>query len=304
MSAADSRTVHLLVNPASRRGASVAERVRSQLVAAGHRVERLAADSAAAVAPAIDRAAPQRVVAVGGDGLVHHALPALVNGNVPLGIVPSGTGNDFARALGIPKRRRAAVDRAVGPVNPVDVLRVQHADGSTTLAATAVTAGFSGRVTASANSLRFPRGQLRYTIASVTELRRLESFDLRVLPMDHPTSSDEVAGTSTDSSGPCTFFAAANTRYFGGGMAIAPKAEAADGLVHLTVVKEVPAWKLALVLPTVFVGQHVRHPSVTEVTGTALGLEHDQPVWADGELIGMGPITVSVVPKALFVGAF
>lgn len=292
-SAPDFSTVHLLVNPASRRGSDDATTVRDQLVAEGLRVERIQANGPSDVAAAIRRADPKRVIAVGGDGLIHHALPALVESKIPLGIVPSGTGNDFARALGVPKRRAAAVERAVGPASAIDVLRVDHGGGST-LVATSVTAGFSGRVTATANARSFPKGQLKYTVASFVELGRLQPFDLTVEGVD----------AAADLSGSCSFFAVANTKFFGGGMAIAPKASAKDGTLHLTVVSEVPAWKLAMVLPSVFVGQHVRHPAVHESSSTSVHVRHDQDVWADGEFVGSGEFTASVVPTALFVGAF
>lgn len=291
-------TVHLLVNPASRRGAKDAHAVRKQLVSLGRTVERIEADGPTDVAPAIRRAGPSRVIAVGGDGLIHHALPALVEDQIALGIVPSGTGNDFARGLGLPKRRSSAVERAIGSTTAVDVLKVEHGDGLETLVATSVTAGFSGRVNATANARSFPKGQLKYTVASLVELRRLEAFHLSVGPTE--SNADEQTGLS----GPSAFFAVANTRFFGGGMAIAPKALATDGLAHLTVVGGVPAWKLALVLPSVFVGQHVRHPQVSESVATRFELDHDQQVWADGEWVGTGRISVSVVPTALFVGAF
>lgn len=291
-------TVHLLVNPSARRGADDAVHVADQLAGRGLRVEHITPDGPADVADAIRRAAPQRVIAVGGDGLIHHALPALVESSAALGIVPSGTGNDFARALSLPTRRPRAVDRAIGPISAVDVLRVERADGSTTYAASAVTAGFSGRVNATANARSFPKGQLKYTFASFSELGRLEAFELDAT-LD---GGGDLGGAHR--SGPCSFFAVANTRFFGGGMAIAPAAEPADGRLHLTVVDGVSAWKLALVLPAVFVGQHVRHPSVSSQAATSVVLDHDQDVWADGERIGNGRICVSVVPSALFVAAF
>lgn len=292
--AAERSTIHLLVNPASRRGAADADAVHDRLSGYGHRVERIEPDGPDDVAPAIERTGPDRVVAVGGDGLIHHALPALVGTDTVLGLVPSGTGNDFARALGLPRRRSAATDRTRGPATAVDVLGVEHGDGSHSLVATALTAGFSGRVNETANARDFPRGQLKYTVASLTELRRLEAFDLGV----QMGESDTIVGTES-----CSFFAAANTRFFGGGMAIAPEADAVDGRLHLTIVGEVPAWQLAAVLPTVFVGQHVRHPSVRVLSADKIGLCHDQQLWADGELIGSGSVTVAVVPKALFVAA-
>ncbi len=211
----------------------------------------------------IERAAPERVVAVGGDGLIHHSLPALVGTGIVLGIVPSGTGNDFARSLGLPRRRRSSTLRSVGPDCAIDLLRVAFSDGTSALAATVVTAGFSGRVNKTANDRSFPRGQLKYTAASFTELRRLRS-------------SAVVVEGSPELSGPCTMLAVANTRHFGGGMAIAPTADPTDGLLDLTIVGDVPAWQLALVLPTVFAGQHVRHPQVRTDTATAAGIQQDR----------------------------
>lgn len=283
-------TVHLLANPSSRRGASDASTVHRDLAALGHRVETIEADGPDDVSPSIRRAEPDRVVLVGGDGLIHRALPALVETKTPVGIVPSGTGNDFARGLGLPKRRADAIRQAVGPTDDVDVLRVDHSDGVSTLVASVVTAGFSGRVNATANERTFPRGQLKYTAASFTELRRLAPFDL-----------DAAGEDAAALAGPCSFFAVANTRFFGGGMAVCPPARADDGQLDVTVVRAVPAWQLALVLPTVFVGQHIRHPSVEQWSGEQIELDHDQEIWADGEHIGVGPLTVSVMSRSLLV---
>ncbi len=284
------QTVHLLINPSTRRGRADGEAVEAGLTQRGIRIERIVPTGPGDIAAALERAQPEHVVAVGGDGLVHHALPALVASNTPVGIVSSGTGNDFARALGLPKRRSAAIDRAIGPTKAIDLLTVTHANGATSLVATVVTAGFSGKVNATANSRSFPKGQMKYTVASLTELRRLEPFPVR-------TGIEELDG-------PCTFFAVANTRFFGGGMAIAPGADPQDGSLHATVVGDVPAWQLALVLPSVFVGQHVRHPKVHQHVSTRMAIEHDQDVWADGELIGSGSIEVEVMPGALLVAAF
>jgi len=283
------RTVHLLVNPASRRGRPDGDAVEAGLLDLGVQVERIDSTGPDDVASTIERAQPDHVVAVGGDGLIHHALPALVASQTSVGIVSSGTGNDFARALGLPRRRKSAIERAVGPVNAVDLLRVTHESKRVSLVATVVTAGFSGRVNDTANRRSFPRGQLKYTVASFTELRRLEPFLLQT-------------GIET-LDGPCAFFAIANTRFFGGGMAIAPDADPTDGSLHVTVVGDVPAWQLALVLPSVFLGQHVRHPKVHQHVGERVAVEQDQGVWADGELIGSGPIEVEVMPGALSVAA-
>lgn len=287
-------TVHLLANPSSRRGASDASTVEQELVALGHRVETIETEGEDDVSPSISEVGPDRVVLVGGDGLIHRALPALVEAKIPVGIVPSGSGNDFARGLGLPKRRSAAIRQAVAPAEPVDVLRVEHSDGASALVASVVTAGFSGRVNATANERTFPRGQLKYTVASFAELRRFSPFELGA-------RGDAGADGGLDIEGSCSFFAVANTRCFGGGMAIAPSADGRDGRLDLTIVRAVPAWQLALVLPAVFVGQHVRHPQVEQWSGAQIALDHDEQIWGDGEHIGAGPMTVSVVPQSLLV---
>lgn len=282
------RTVHLLVNPASRRGATDADAVETELGEMGIDVVRLSPSGPDTVAAAITAAEPERVIAVGGDGLIHRALPALAETGIVLGIVSSGTGNDFARSLELPRRRGSATRRSIGPDRVVDLLRVTFGDGSTALAATVVTAGFSGRVNKRANERSFPRGQLKYTVASLAELRQLHATDI-------------VVENSPDLSGPCTLLAVANTPHFGGGMAIAPQADPTDGMLDLTVVGDVPAWQLALVLPTVFLGQHVRHPRVRTRTADAVGIGQADEVWADGERIGSGSFTVEVMPAALRV---
>ncbi len=285
------RTVHLLVNPASRRGAADANEVEADLERSGFRVLRLSPSGPDAIADEIERADPERVVAVGGDGLIHDSLPALAGTTIVLGIVPSGTGNDFARSLGLPRRRRSATRRSLGPDCAVDLLRVAFDDGTSAFAATVVTSGFSGRVNKTANERSFPRGQLKYTAASFTELRRLRS-------------SEVVVEGSPELSGPSTIVAVANTRHFGGGMAIAPRADPTDGLLDLTIVGDVTAWQLALVLPTVFVGQHVHHPLVHTTTAKSVGIQQTDEVWADGERIGSGAFTVEVIPAGLRVAAF
>jgi diacylglycerol kinase (ATP) len=281
-------TVHLLVNPSSRRGTKHAAAVTAGLSAAGVRVEHLSTSGPDDVAASIRRAAPERVVAVGGDGLVHHALPALIGTDTVLGMVPSGTGNDFARALGLPTGRRRATRQAMADARPVDLLRVEFDDGASALAATVVTAGFSGNVTSRANQRSFPRGRLRYTVASFAELRQLACFDVQ---LSEPSAL----------SGLTTILAVANTRFFGGGMAIAPAADPADGYFEVVVVGDVSAATLALVLPTVFLGQHTRHPAVRTGRGRQASIRQHEEVWADGEHIGRGPFTVEVVPAALLV---
>lgn len=263
-------TVHLLVNPARRGNDETDAAIVAALAEHGHEALEIrpasAADVARDVRTAID-GGMNRLVVAGGDGLIHRALPALAGSDVPVGLVSGGTGNDFARALGLPTDITEAVARALEEPTPVDVIKSDEG----TYAASIITGGFSGRVTARANAMRFPRGESRYTIATLRELYALRPIGLS-LTVDDTTVDTE-----------CSFFAVANSRYFGGGMAICPDADHADGLLDVTVVGSTTRFELGRMLPTVFSGRHVRHPAVTTYRGHRVEVQTEADLWADGE---------------------
>lgn len=263
----------------------------------GFRTSVLSAPTPEGVADAIANAPSpvRRLVIVGGDGLIHRALPALVDSEIAVGIVPSGTGNDFARGLGIgtgvgrPSAKQRSIHRRAILGEPVPVDVIASTDGR--YAASVVTAGFSGRVNARANPMRFPPGQLKYTMASVVEAARLELIGLRLRTPDGEFEFDSA------------FFAVGNTRFFGGGMAICPDAVADDGQLAITVVGAASAAKLLAVMPSVFVGRHVKHPDVTtiEAPWVEIEIDSDEPLWADGEPFGQAPVRLEARPAALSV---
>jgi diacylglycerol kinase (ATP) len=211
-----------------------------------------------------------RLVIAGGDGLIHHALPALACAEgVTVGIVPVGTGNDFARGLGLPTKVEPATEVALAAAtSPVDLISVGPDDG---WAASVVTGGFSGQVNARANRLRFPPGQQRYTVATLLELHQLQTVDLR---LDIDGEPHELTSS---------LFAIANSRYFGGGMAICPDALPTDGLLDVTVIGPTSRFELARMLPTVFSGRHVDHRAVTTYRAKQVEVVTDVDLWADGE---------------------
>lgn len=282
-------TVHVLGNPAARGGTGDAERVVSRLRDAGHDVMVLDATSATesrAVSRAAVDAGADRLVVVGGDGLVGIGVGAVAETGVTLGIVPQGTGNDFARALGLlDGELDVHVRRALAEPVPVDAMRTDHG-----WVATVATFGFSGDVNARADRLRWPRGSQRYTVATVLQMPRLRSL----------SATMAVDGVEHDAA--TTMLAIGNTRYFGGGMAICPDAAPDDGRLQVVVIGAVGRGTFLRVFPRVFAGGHVRHPEVTshvgrEVTVSGAGID----VWADGDLLGPLPITCTVVPAALRV---
>ncbi len=282
--------VHVLGNPAARGGTGDVEKVVAQLVAAGHEVHLLEATSAEAseqVAVGAVADGARRLVAVGGDGLVRIALQAVATTEVVLGIVPQGTGNDFARALGLLDGGLADhVRRALEPGRAVDAMRTTHG-----WVASVATMGFAGDVTARANRLRWPRGGQRYTVATLLQLPRLRRLRATL----------EVDGEIHDAD--TTMLSIGNTAYFGGGMKICPDATATDGLLHVVVIGAVGRGTFLRVFPKVFGGGHVGHPAVQVYRGRSVTVTSDDDIlmWADGDELGPLPITCEAVSGAVQV---
>lgn len=281
--------VQVLGNPAARGGTGDVELVVDEIRAAGWRAHMLPADSAegsAAAARAAVESGADRLVVVGGDGLVRIAVDAVATSPTVLGVVPQGTGNDFARALGLlAGDLDDHVRSALGDPVPVDAMRTTHG-----WVASVATSGFSGDVTARANGLRWPRGQQRYTVATLLQLPRLRRLHARIT----------VDGTTHEADN--TLIAIGNTAYFGGGMRVCPDARPDDGLLHVVVIGAVGKGTFLRVFPRVFGGGHVRHPAVRTWSGRTVTVEgEDCEMWADGDLLGPLPVTCEAVPGALQV---
>jgi diacylglycerol kinase (ATP) len=292
--ASDPTPLLVVCNPASGRGRArrVAERVGRELGrrSVPHRMSTPASVEATVAVLTDAAGAGTRTIVVGGDGLVHHAVEAFADTTSVLGIVPGGTGNDFAAALGLPSDLPAAVTTALADPVPVDLLRSVPGGHH---AATVATLGFSAAVNERAERMSFPRGSSRYTVATLLELARLTS---------HPVVI-EVDGESHRFD--ATLVAVAGTSMFGGGMRIAPDARADDGLADVVVVRRVGRLTLLRVLPRAFSGRHVDHPAVQTLRGRRITLSAEGPtaltVRADGEPFSQTPIQIEVAPGAVLV---
>jgi diacylglycerol kinase (ATP) len=230
-----------------------------------------------------------RVVLCGGDGLIHRALPSLVETGVEVAVVPVGSGNDFARAFGISAAAAVALATSPAHASPppagVDVIVVDDGGaGSAVLAASVLTAGYTGRVNATANRMRFPPGSAKYTVAALREIGRLRPVEARLVLMNEAGDEQQVID------GPLTMFAIGNTGYFGGGMNICPSADATDA--HLDVVALGPVGRVDFMrwLPRVFRGEHLDHPAVTTGRAAQVRVESSEPLWADGESLDVGVV--------------
>ncbi|MEM1332500.1 MAG: diacylglycerol kinase family protein [Actinomycetota bacterium] len=279
--------VHVLGNPGHRARGQTVDAVVATLRARGVGVEPIVADSVAASAErtsAVVRDGAERVIAVGGDGVVHLAVGAVARTATVLGIVPDGTGNDVARALGLlDGDLDARIERALADPVEVDAIRSDHG-----WIASVATLGFSGDVTARANAMRWPRGQARYTLATLLQLPRLRSIPVTV----------EVDGQVLTTSS--SLLSVGNTAFFGGGMRICPGARPTDGVAEVVSIDAVPKRTFLRVFPQVFTGRHVDRPEVRCATGRIVRLTGDgADLWADGELLGPLPVTLETVPGAV-----
>jgi diacylglycerol kinase (ATP) len=230
------------------------------------------------------------VVVVGGDGMIGLALQALASTDIPLGIVPAGTGNDHAREYEIPKHPASAADVvADGWTETVDLGQIRDRAGRVTWFGTVTAAGFDSLVTDRANRMRWPRGRMRYNVAMLAELSQLRLLPFRlVLDGDHEIVTD------------LTLAAFGNSRSYGGGMLICPHADHADGQLDITMVHSASRTRLVRLFPTVFKGTHVELDEVS--TARARSVDVESPginAYADGEYVCPLPVHICAVPAAL-----
>jgi diacylglycerol kinase (ATP) len=248
-------------------------------------LEATSADASQQVATDAVAAGASRLVAVGGDGLVRIAVRAVAETDVILGLVPQGTGNDFARALGLlDGPLDDHIERALQPGVPVDAMRTDHG-----WVASVATMGFAGDVTARANGLRWPRGAQRYTVATLLQLPRLRRLRATI----------EIDGTVHDAD--TTMLSVGNTGYFGGGMRICPGVTPTDGMLEVVVIGAVGRGTFLRVFPKVFNGGHVRHPDVQvhRCRSVTVASDDDVLMWADGDELGPLPVTCEAVAGAV-----
>jgi diacylglycerol kinase (ATP) len=286
------REIALLTNPTAGRGR--ATRVRDAALArlrdAGLVVRNLLGrdvDEAADLAQQCVADHVEAIVVCGGDGMVHLAAQAVATTTTALGIIPAGSGNDVARYFGIPRKDPlAAADRVIaGSTRTIDLGRSGSRYFVSVLAA-----GFDAIVNERANRMTWPRGQMRYNLATLAELRVFEPLPY-VLQLDDEQLSLEAM-----------LVAVGNGPSFGGGLRITEGAVLDDGMLDVVIIKPMSKPGLVRTYPRLFKGTHVTHPQyehhlARSVTVAAPGIVS----YADGERFGPLPLTIECVPGALTV---
>lgn len=290
------RQIVLLTNPTSGkgRGARVRDLVLPHLRRAGLEViaiEGRDADEALDLAREHVAAGTDALVVCGGDGLANIAVQALAGTDVPLGVIPAGTGNDVGRYVGVSKKDPvAAADKVIAKVISGHTRTIDLARTGGRYYVTVLAAGFDAVVNERANAMTWPHGQMRYHVATLAELRTFE-------PLPYTLSLDGEQRRLK-----AMLVAVGNGPSFGGGLRITEGALLDDGLLDVVVIKPMSKVELVRTYPKLFKGTHTTHPQyerhrVRKVTVAAPGIV----AYADGERFAPLPLTVECVPKALRV---
>ena len=286
------REIALLTNPVAGKGkgAKVRDVARERLRDAGLVVRNLQgrdADEALDLARQCVADGIEALVICGGDGMAHLGAQAVAQTETALGVIPAGTGNDVARYFDLPRKDPvAAADRIIaGHTRTIDLAR-----SGTKFFITVMAAGFDAIVNERANRMTWPKGQMRYNLATLAELRTFE-------PLPYTLEIDGVQ-LSLDA----MLVAIGNGPSFGGGLRITEGAVLDDGLLDVVIIKPMSRFGLVRTYPKLFKGTHIHHPQyehhrVHTVTVAAPGIMS----YADGERFGALPLTVACAPGALSV---
>ena len=281
----------IIVNPVSggREGAHLVEQLNALICEAGHTAQVFATEcegDATAKARQALEAGFTSIVSVGGDGTLSEVVQAVAGSAATLYLVPTGTGNDFARAFKLPKKPLEAFKAQLhGEKAQIDCLTANgcpfiNVGGS----------GFDVEVLRKTEELKavYP-GEVAYRKAVLAVLGSYQAIDAEIR-VDGGQVTHEKA----------TIIEMANGRYFGGGMLVAPGSDMQDGLMDVVIVGQVPSWAIPFLLPLFIKGWHIRLPICKVFRAKEVRLRaRDLVVNMDGRLEPMDEVVFGVMPGAL-----
>jgi diacylglycerol kinase (ATP) len=281
----------LVINPVAGqgKGATVGTYVAGYLNSRGIKYEIIIGRSGIDQADSLQRFLDRNpdcsgVIAVGGDGLLHLVLQKITPAQVPLAVIPAGTGNDFVRTLGWSPDDVDAILQAVLSKNPQSV-DLGLVDGE--WFAAILSTGFDSIVNEKANTMSWPKGPMKYNVAIAIELPRFTPHHYEIVLDDRTISTQAM------------LIAVANGRSYGGGMLVCPHADIADGYFDVMVLHPVSKLEFIKVFPRVFKGTHITHPAVEIVRSKSVKISSDAVAYADGERIGQLPVSAQCISGAL-----
>lgn len=291
------RKVSLLINPTSGKGRGgknapiAASRLRERGLIVTELIGGSAQESADLARKAVQEGTDALVVC-GGDGTIHQAVQVLAGTDVPLGIIPLGTGDDNARTFKLPLKDIAGAADIVadGRTRTVDLGHVNLADGTEHYFLAVLSIGFDSDVNERANEMTWPSGQARYLRAIIATLRDFKPATF-TMTLDGQHRETEAMLISFG-----------NGISYGGGMKVCPDAKLDDGLLDVTELGAVSKFMFLKSFPSVFKGTHTKNDFVTQhLIKTAYVEAPGQIAYADGERLGPVPVNIEVRPQALRV---
>lgn len=245
----------------------------------------------------------EAILIFGGDGTIHRHLPALVRLQLPVLVVPAGSGNDFARAVNLRSVRDSlrawhAFESGKAQARNIDlgVIAPAAAPERTHYFCCVAGCGLDSAVARLANQMpRWLRGHGGYALGLLPTVFRFRDFSLR-LTQSSGEAREEVEKRTI-------LVAFANTPFYGDGMRIAPEADLADGKLEVIRINALNRFKLFLLFPSVYFGQHGRISEVEFSRAERVRVETESPleIYADGEFVCQTPVEIAVAAGALRV---
>jgi diacylglycerol kinase (ATP) len=284
----------LAINPKSGRGHA---RKRALIAAKyftgrGIEVSLLEGDSLfdfrAKLSANLDSGSITGVIVFGGDGLIHEVIQHVVDREIPIGVIPCGTGNDFARSIGV---HQLSLNQQLDVIAQSEIRTIDLGRVGQTWFAAILSSGFDALVNERANGMRWPKGRMRYNIAMIEKIAALKVHPYRIR-LDEESIDVEA-----------TLVTIANGPSYGGGMKVCPDATLNDGLFDVMVLAKVSRIELLKVFPKVYSGRHVGHPAVTFYRCREIEIFGSGSAFADGEPIAALPLSAQCTNNVLKVWA-
>ena len=240
----------------------------------------------------------ERIFALGGDGTFQALLNAVAgNTGVSIGVLPAGGGNDLASALGLPLDSVKAAELILtqGEAVHLDAARVRTADGEERLYMGGGGVGLDAEAARFASGVyRKIRGRSRYLLSAIRALGKFHGIHVRV----SLEGSEQKFLQAT-----ALVLGILNTPSYGGGLRLAPQANLEDGLLDLVLLENLTPLEIARMLPRMAISGEIRTRRIQRHCITRARIETDRPsaFHADGEIIGLTPVEIAVVPRAMRV---
>ncbi len=290
----DIRRIAMVINPAAAKGKvmDAADHALETFTKGGVDVVQVAGASPAAERELLRKAVKgnyDALVVCGGDGLISLALQEQANTDIPLGIIPAGTGNDHAREYNIPlNASRAAEVIMDGYATRTDLGVMRNDAGQERYFGTIACAGYDSLATERTNAISFPKGKSRYVLAGIIEFARFHQRQSRIYVDDDLVFSGLV-----------TMATIGNTRSYGGGMEICPRADHHDGLLDLSLLTNFDRLKMLQNIGPIAAGTWWKLNGARMYRGEKIRIEMPSiKAFADGDPYFDTPIECSVDPDA------